>query len=282
MTGARIAGGLRDLARLIRVFEVLLIVGGSFVGAHLAGVLGKLDPVPLILTSLANGLLFAASMALNDWRDVDEDAINKPHRPLPSGRIARSTALRVAITGFVAGTALSAIADPRLGLAAAAGSGASVGYSLFLKRIPLTGNLLCATITAYPLWCWLVIAEVVRPRLLVLTAALILFRLGAEILKTAEDARGDNAVGIRTIATCYGVRFALRLGSVLICLSLVPCWLGALLDSTCAVLLGLSTALACLALTCSLIRRELRAEHFIFIERAIIVAMAVAYGHRIF
>src|SRR3954471_8144374 len=37
--------------------------------------------------ALTGPLVCAASQAVNDWFDRDVDALNEPHRPIPSGRI---------------------------------------------------------------------------------------------------------------------------------------------------------------------------------------------------
>ncbi|MDH4053629.1 MAG: UbiA family prenyltransferase, partial [Rubrivivax sp.] len=52
---------------------------------------------------LAGPLVCATSQAVNDWFDRHVDAINEPHRPIPSGRIPGRWGLYVAL----AWTALS-------------------------------------------------------------------------------------------------------------------------------------------------------------------------------
>ncbi|MFJ4717531.1 SCO3242 family prenyltransferase, partial [Streptomyces sp. NPDC088785] len=67
-------------------------------------------------TALAVGAslcLYEAGMALNDWADRDEDAVDRPHRPLPSGRIRPGAALAAAGTLTAAGLALAARAGRR-------------------------------------------------------------------------------------------------------------------------------------------------------------------------
>ncbi|SCD30602.1 4-hydroxybenzoate polyprenyltransferase, partial [Streptomyces sp. TverLS-915] len=60
-------------------------------------------------TALAVGCslcLYEAGMALNDWADRAEDAAERPHRPLPSGRITAPAALLAASALTAAGLAL--------------------------------------------------------------------------------------------------------------------------------------------------------------------------------
>ena len=60
---------------------------------------------------LAGPLVCATSQAANDWFDRDVDAINEPHRPIPSGRLPGRTGLVVAI----AWTLLSLLVASTLG-----------------------------------------------------------------------------------------------------------------------------------------------------------------------
>ncbi len=46
---------------------------------------------------LAGPLVCATSQAVNDWFDREVDAINEPHRPIPSGRIPGRWGLYIAV-----------------------------------------------------------------------------------------------------------------------------------------------------------------------------------------
>ncbi|GHJ41471.1 SCO3242 family prenyltransferase [Streptomyces sp. TS71-3] len=80
--------------------------------------------------------LYEAGMALNDWADRAEDAVDRPHRPLPSGRIRPAAALATAGALTAAGLALAAAAG-RPALTVATGIAATVwAYDLHLKHTP--------------------------------------------------------------------------------------------------------------------------------------------------
>lgn len=70
--------------------------------------------------------------------------------------------------------------------------------------------------------------------MLVLTVCLVLFRLGAELVKTAEDHRGDIASGIATVSTVWGHAVAHRSGTSLMSLALLLAWLPAFLEPVAA------------------------------------------------
>ena len=87
--------------------------------------------------ALAGPLVCATSQAVNDWFDRHVDAINEPHRPIPSGRMPGHWGLYIAI----AWTALSLLFATVLGPwgfgAAVAGLALAWAYSappLRLKR----------------------------------------------------------------------------------------------------------------------------------------------------
>ncbi|MBT2441398.1 UbiA family prenyltransferase [Streptomyces sp. ISL-36] len=78
--------------------------------------------------------LYEAGMALNDWADRAEDAVDRPHRPIPSGRITPGAALAASAALTAAGLGLAARAG-RPALAVATGLAATVwSYDLHLKH----------------------------------------------------------------------------------------------------------------------------------------------------
>ena len=90
-----------QLLRLPNVFTAMADVFAGFLISH-----GSLQPwvefVPLVLGS---SCLYLAGMVLNDWFDVEVDRLERPERPLPSGRIPRSHALVLGIGLLVVGVA---------------------------------------------------------------------------------------------------------------------------------------------------------------------------------
>lgn len=109
------------------------VPGDALAGAAATG----LNPNRHTLLAIAASLsLYEAGMALNDWADREEDAIERPHRPLPSGRIAPSAALGAAAALTAGGLALAAAAG-RPALTVATGLAATVwAYDLGLKHTP--------------------------------------------------------------------------------------------------------------------------------------------------
>lgn len=104
-------------AELLRVSALFSVPGDALAGA------AALGARPHHGTALAVGAslcLYEAGMALNDWADREEDAVDRPHRPIPSGRISPPAALAAAGALTAAGLALAARAGrPALGVASA-------------------------------------------------------------------------------------------------------------------------------------------------------------------
>ncbi|MFF0843416.1 SCO3242 family prenyltransferase [Streptomyces olivaceus] len=124
------AGAWAELLRLPALFTV---PGDALAGAAAAGA----RPGPRTLLAIGSSLcLYEAGMALNDWADRAEDAVERPHRPLPSGRIRPAAALTAAGVLTGAGLALAAGAG-RPALAVATPLAATVwAYDLALKHTP--------------------------------------------------------------------------------------------------------------------------------------------------
>ncbi|MEV6957848.1 SCO3242 family prenyltransferase [Streptomyces sp. NPDC051207] len=127
------AGRRRAWAELLRLPALFTVPGDALAGAAAAGA----RPGPRVLLAIGSSLcLYEAGMALNDWADRDEDAAERPHRPLPSGRVRPAAALTAACALTGAGLALAARAG-RPALAVAAPLAATVwSYDLALKHTP--------------------------------------------------------------------------------------------------------------------------------------------------
>lgn len=85
--------------------------------------------------------LYWAGMAFNDYADATVDAVERPERPIPSGRVARRTALATACGLTAAALGLSALAGGRRALGVALPlTGLVWAYDLRLKSTQRTGR----------------------------------------------------------------------------------------------------------------------------------------------
>nr|WP_030350452.1 UbiA family prenyltransferase [Streptomyces scopuliridis] len=122
---------MRAWAELLRVSALFTVPGDALAGAAALGVRPNRSTALAVGASLC---LYEAGMALNDWADREEDAIDRPHRPIPSGRVSPPAALAAAGVLTAAGLALAARAG-RPALAVGTALAATVwSYDLHLKH----------------------------------------------------------------------------------------------------------------------------------------------------
>ncbi|MFF3397739.1 SCO3242 family prenyltransferase [Streptomyces sp. NPDC002659] len=121
----------RAWAELLRVSALFTVPGDALAGAAAVGV----RPNGRTLLAVGSSLcLYEAGMALNDWADREVDAVERPHRPIPSGRVSAGAALGAAGALTGAGLVLASRAG-RPALAVASALSATVwSYDLYFKH----------------------------------------------------------------------------------------------------------------------------------------------------
>ncbi|MFI9006052.1 SCO3242 family prenyltransferase [Actinosynnema sp. NPDC053489] len=122
---------MRAYAELVRAPAALTVLGDTLAGAAAAG-------TPLrgrrLLLPLASVALYWSGMALNDWSDRELDAVERPERPIPSGRVGPRAAVTVATVLSATGLGLAALAGGRDAVALAVPLAAAVwSYDTALK-----------------------------------------------------------------------------------------------------------------------------------------------------
>lgn len=122
---------LADLAELVRAPAALSVPGDVVAGAAAAGTLDRRTPA----LAGASVLLYWAGMAANDWADRRLDAVERPERPIPSGRVSPGAALGLAAGLTAAGLATAAVAGGARAVAVAAPLATAIwGYDLAAKN----------------------------------------------------------------------------------------------------------------------------------------------------
>ena len=95
----------------------------------------------VVLLMAASVCLYAAGVVLNDYFDRDVDAVERPERPIPSGRIRERDALKLGALLLGAGCVLAAGAGVTSMLVAVLLAGCIVLYDARGKRIEYVGSL---------------------------------------------------------------------------------------------------------------------------------------------
>ena len=134
---------VRDLAELVRAPAALSVPGDTLAGAASAGWPAGRRTALLPLASVS---LYWAGMALNDWADRDLDSVERPERPIPSGRVSPRTALALASGLTVTGVGLAAVAGGPVAAAVATTlAGAVWAYDLSAKSGPGSTAVMAST-----------------------------------------------------------------------------------------------------------------------------------------
>jgi chlorophyll synthase len=163
---------------------------------------------------LAGPMVCATSQAVNDWFDRHVDAINEPHRPIPSGRLPGRWGLGVAIAWTALSLAVGALLGPWGLGATVVGLALAWAYSappLRLKRDGWIGN--SAVAVCYEGLPWITGAAVMgvaMPDARILTLA-ALYSFGAHGIMTLNDFKsveGDRRMGIHSLPVRLGVERA--------------------------------------------------------------------------
>ncbi|WP_314174309.1 SCO3242 family prenyltransferase [Streptomyces winkii] len=121
-------------AELLRVSALFTVPGDAVAGAAASGHRPNRGTV---LAAGASLCLYEAGMALNDYADRHIDAVERPGRPVPSGRIRPGHALAVSAVLTVAGLGLAAAAGGTALATGTALAGAVWAYDMRLKHTAL-------------------------------------------------------------------------------------------------------------------------------------------------
>ncbi|PKP85660.1 MAG: bacteriochlorophyll/chlorophyll a synthase [Alphaproteobacteria bacterium HGW-Alphaproteobacteria-2] len=170
---------------------------------------------------LAGPIVCGMSQAANDWCDRHVDAINEPHRPIPSGRIPGRWGLWIALAMSVLALGVGWQLGPWGFAATIAGVAAAWAYSaepVRLKRSGWWGPGLVGL--SYETLPWFtgaaVLAAGLPPGEVILVA--LLYGIGAHGIMTLNDFKaleGDRQTGVNSLPVTLGPERAAR----------VACWI---------------------------------------------------------
>lgn len=189
-------------------------------------------PASMSLPQLALGFLTgfflcAYSMAVNDIYDLEVDRVNRPDRPIPSGRVSVVEASRLSLVALVVGMLCSLLSLIPLALAiAAAYAFLSWLYSYRAKKTGFAGNLIVASSVAIPfVYGGEVSGGSIGGSLLLMMALTAFFSgVGREVVKAMADVDGDAKREVNSIARRKGLAFASVVGAFFFLLAVLTSW----------------------------------------------------------
>ena len=161
----------------------------------------------IFIAALVVFLIMGAGNALNDYFDCKIDAVNKPERPIPSGRMSKNTAAIYSAVLFVVGVMLAAYMGPLAGIIAASSSILLILYAYKLKKMSLIGNASIALLTGL---CFIFAGVVVGNINVSVAMAFYAFlmTMAREMVKDIEDVEGDKMEGATTFPIVHGKKLA--------------------------------------------------------------------------
>lgn len=176
----------------------------------------------LFLIVTASALTIASGYIINNFYDAEKDLINKPTKSMLDRLVSQRFKLTTYfILNFMAVFAASYISFRAVLFFSAYIFGIWL-YSHKLKRIPLLGNLVSATLAITPFFVVFVYYRNFQRVIFVHAIFLFLLILAREMVKDLENMAGDMAQNYRTIPIIYGPKVSKTIISLLIVLTLIP------------------------------------------------------------
>ena len=190
---------------------------GAIAGAVIAGV-----PVSYVLLYVFLTVFFmtGAGMAINDYYDLEIDRINAPHRPLPSKRMSRKTALGYSFFLFMSSLIFGTLTNVYCFGLALFNSLIEFFYARTFKKWWMLGNLLVSWLAASVFIFGALITFDFR-LIWILSLLAFLSNMGREIFKSIEDIKGDKKMKLDTLPIASGVRNAREIAQGFIILAVI-------------------------------------------------------------
>lgn len=208
----------------------------SFIGVVTGALLVSTDVdvnAKVITAALSVMFILAGGNALNDYYDVDADRINRPKRPIPSGRVSKKEVRIFSAILFTAGIAAAFFINAYCLLLAIINSAVLVAYAMHSKNAFLASNIAVSYLSA-SVFVYGALSIYNTPSfnpigigiLSVLAASSFFMTLSREIVKDIEDLDGDRKTGASTLPIKIGLRksmkIAVSIGVTSIAASLIP------------------------------------------------------------
>jgi len=167
----------------------------------------------VLMAAVVVFLVTGAGNSINDYFDHKIDAINKPQRPIPSGRISLKGALVYSISLFAVGIIIAFAINLLLGIIALSSSLLMIYYARDLKTKCLIGNLSISFLTGLCFVFGGIAVEQIAVSIYLGFYA-FLMTMAREIVKDMEDQEGDKEEGATTLPIVYGNRISSLLAAL--------------------------------------------------------------------
>lgn len=186
----------------------------ALIAVVLMAIIGKTYSIGIILGAVSVFIATGAGNTINDYCDSEIDKINKPERPIPSGRITLKNALYYSLILFVIATIIGFFISFENGVTVIICSILMILYAYDFKQRCLIGNICVALLTGLTfVYGALITGDVYLGIFLGLFA--FLMTLSREIIKDTEDIEGDKKENANTLPIKYGAKNAVMIAVIL-------------------------------------------------------------------
>jgi 4-hydroxybenzoate polyprenyltransferase len=179
------------------------------------------DPNLFVLV-LASALVISGGYIINSFYDSEKDLINRPHKTMLDRLVNQQTKLSAYFIFNFLAVFFASYVSFRAVVFFSIYIFAIWFYSHRLKKIPIVGNLVSATLIIVPFFAILVYYRNFEPVIFVHAVFLFLIILAREVVKDLENIAGDMAQNYKTIPILYGAIISKMVISVLIGLTIIP------------------------------------------------------------
>jgi len=206
---------LRSVLLLCRVWNALFAAGVCAYSFFIVRNNFEISYYEVLFLSLGLFFLVCFANAHNDIIDFEIDKINRPKRPLPSGKISIKAAYRLLGVLLFFTMIFSLLAGLKFAFLFLIAASLCFAYNKLLKGLPLVGNLTVALLSTMPVLIPMLGFGLAQPELLMLAFLALMLTFAREITKDIEDMEGDRAKNLKTFPLLVGANHSLALVFIL-------------------------------------------------------------------
>jgi geranylgeranylglycerol-phosphate geranylgeranyltransferase len=212
-------GNSADYFRVTVPYYIPIAIMGIFVGITTSG--GTLN-YNALLSFVSIAALIAAFNTFNGVSDFKIDLINKPHRPIPSGKISRNFASIYSLSLYIISLLIAYQLTSQFFQITVLASIVTILYSIPLIRLRkrfIISNLCGAILYGllFPLAGWSLMPT--NPIPIYILGFTSLFALSLSMSKDFEDYIGDKVYRVKTMPVVLGIEKAKLLATIMLTLS---------------------------------------------------------------
>ncbi|MBT8260369.1 MAG: geranylgeranylglycerol-phosphate geranylgeranyltransferase [Bacteroidia bacterium] len=218
---------LFSMFSVVRGYNVLVLILAQYLTsiyilAHDKTLKEVVFDLNLLMLVLATAVTIASGYIINNFYDSEKDLINRPQKSMLDRLVSQNTKLVFYfVLNFIAVIFASYVSFR-----------AVVFFSLYifgiwfyshkLKKLPIIGNLVSATLTITPFFAVFIYYK--NFETVIFAHAMFLFLIIAmrELTKDLENIKGDLALNYRTIPIVYGEQTSKIMLTILAVMTLIP------------------------------------------------------------